>query len=355
MSAGVPDLETNPRKPVADAAPTNRRVLVTGGSGFIGQHLVAALRRRGEIVRVLDQRSPPTLFPSEFIEGTILDPGRVRRAMEGVDTVYHLAAISHLWTRDRNDYEDVNHRGTLLVLAAAREMGVPNFIHCSTEAILFPTRGSTELPARVEDMPGPYTRSKFLAEQAAFEAARNGMHVVIASPTIPVGPGDHSFTAPTAMLSLFVHQPPALVLDCSLNLVDVRDAANGLILARERGQSGERYILGGENIRVRELARRVGRLCGRRTTPYPIPGPVALAAGIADEWFEGRVMNRRPHVSAEAVRVALRSIPLDISTAQVELGYDPRPINRALIDAVAWLSGREASEPRRAAAASQPR
>jgi dihydroflavonol-4-reductase len=345
------ELDTSPRKPVADAFPTDRRVLVTGGSGFIGQHLVAALRRRGDLVRVLDVRPPPVQFPPEFMDGTILDPGHVRRAMEGVDTVYHLAAISHLWTRDRNDFEAVNHRGTRLVLATAREMGIPNVVHCSTEAILFPVNGATRPPARVEDMPGPYTRSKFLAEQAAFEAARGGLHVVVASPTIPVGPGDHSFTAPTAMLSLFVHQPPALVLDCSLNLVDVRDVALGLILARERGRTGERYILGGENVSVRELARRIGSFCGRRTAPYPIPGPVALAAGIADEWFEGRVMNRRPHVSAEAVRVALRSIPLDISKAHVDLGYEPRPINRALIDAVAWLSGRDAIERSRSAAA----
>lgn len=348
-------MPTSRRAPTADGPMPNRQVLVTGGSGFIGQHLVAALRRRHRVVRVLDQRPPPDHFPSEFIEGSILDPSRVRRAMEGVDTVYHLAAISHLWTRDRNDYEGVNHRGTRLVLAAAREMGVANVVHCSTEAILFPTRGESEPPARVEDMPGPYTRSKFLAEQAAVEAAHGGLHVVIASPTIPIGPGDHSFTAPTAMLSLFIRQPPAFVLDCSLNLVDVRDVAAGLILACQHGRSGERYILGGENVGVRDLARRIGRLCGRRPAAYPIPGPLALAAGIADEWFEGRVMDRQPRVSAEAVRVALRSIPLDIGRARIELGYAPRPVDHALADAVAWLSDREAVASGRAAAASLPR
>ncbi len=348
-------MRTSPLEPVAHAVPTNRHVLVTGGSGFIGQHLVAALRRRQNIVRVLDQRPPPDHFPSEFIEGSILDLDRVRRAMAGVDTVYHLAAISHLWTRDRDDFEGVNHRGTRIVLAAAREIGVPNFVHCSTEAILFPANGETGPPERVEDMPGPYTRSKFLAEQAALEAARSGMHVVIASPTIPVGPGDHSFTAPTAMLSMFVQQPPPLVLDCSLNLVDVRDVATGIMLARQHGRTGERYVLGGENISVRELARRIGRMCGRETTPYPLPGPVALAVGIADEWFEGQLMNRTPRVCAEAVRVARRSVPLDISKAQIELGYEPRPIDRALADAVAWLNGREAIVPARSAAASQPR
>lgn len=276
--------------------------------------------------------------------------------MEGVRTVYHLAAISHLWTHDRRDYEGVNHRGTRLVLAAARETGVTTFVHCSTEAILFPAaKGETERPMRVEDMPGPYTRSKFLAEQAALAAAQGGLRVVIASPTVPIGPGDYSFTAPTEMLSLFVRHPPPLVLDCSLNLVDVRDVAAGLVLAGQRGRSGERYILGGESISVRELVRRIASLCGRRTTVYPIPGPLALAAGIADEWLEGRVLNRRPRVSAEAVRVALRSIPLDISRAHAELGYRPGPIDRALTDAIAWLKGREAAEPRPAAAMPQHR
>lgn len=323
------------------APSSSRNVLVTGGSGFIGQHLVAALHRRHKSVRVLDLNPPPARCPSDFIAGTILEPRDLRRALGGVDTVYHLAAIPHLWTRDTGDYARVNHHGTELLLAAAREMGVANIVHCSTEAILFPAKdGAT--PDRLDDMPGPYTRSKFLAEQAAREAASDGLRVVIASPTIPVGPGDTNVTEPTAMLSMFVHNPPPFVLDSSLNLVDVRDVARGLILAEERGRSGERYILGGENVSVRELGRRVGALCGRSTHMRSLPGAVALAIGFADEWIEGQVMHKRPRVSAEAVRVALRSIPLDISKAEVELGYAPRPIDDALAEAVAWLRRDEA-------------
>jgi dihydroflavonol-4-reductase len=331
-------------QPCVETAPAGRRrILVTGGNGFIGQHLVAALRRRHDIVRVLDLQPPPTGLPAEFIEGTILDPHDVRRALDGVDTLYHLAAISHLWTANPADFERVNQHGTELMLAAAREMGVRNIVHCSTDAILFPyRRGKTKSPQRAEDMPGPYTRSKFLAEQAARDAAADGLRVVIVNPTVPIGPGDHNFTEPTRMLELFARKPPPMVLDSTLNLVDVRDVATGLVLAGERGRAGERYILGGENVSVRELARRVGSQCGRSTNVHAQPGPLALAIGAASEWFEGQMIRRTPRVSIEAVRIALRSIPLDTRKAETELGYLPHPIDDAIADAVAWLTHREA-------------
>ena len=331
-------------RPCVETVPARRcSVLVTGGNGFIGQHLVAALRRRHDVVRVLDPQPPRPGPLAEFIEGTILDPHDVRRALDGVDTVYHLAAISHLWMANPADFERVNQHGTELILAAARERGVRNIVHCSTEAILFPYRRDKG-PQRAEDMPGPYTRSKFMAEQAARDAAADGLRVVIANPTVPIGPGDHNFTEPTRMIQLFARKPPPMVLDSMLNLVDVRDVATGLILAGERGQAGERYILGGENVSVRELARRVGSLCGRSTNMRTLPGPVALAIGAASEWFEGQVMHRTPRVSIEAVRIALRSIPLDARKAETELGYLPHPIDEGLADAIAWLTRREAVE-----------
>ena len=337
-------------QPRARTALASRRpILVTGGNGFIGQYLVAALRRRHGVVRVLDLQPPPPGPVPEFIQGTILDPHDVRRALDGVDTVYHLAAISHLWTANPADFERVNQHGTELMLAAARERGVRNIVHCSTEAILFPyRRGGTTMPQRAEDMPGPYTRSKFMAEQIAREAAADGMRVVIANPTVPIGPGDHNFTEPTRMLELFARKSPPMVLDSMLNLVDVRDVAAGLILAGERGRAGERYILGGENVSVRELVRRVGSLCGRSTNVHALPASLALAIGAASEWFEGQVIQRTPRVSIEAVRIALRSIPLDTRKAEIELGYLPRPIDGALTDAIAWLTRRDAD-------AAQPR
>ncbi|WP_342641412.1 NAD-dependent epimerase/dehydratase family protein [Rhodoligotrophos ferricapiens] len=330
MNGSTPKRRENGTKP---------KVLVTGGSGFIGQHLVAALSAQKQSVRVLDVQQPPSaVWPTEFIRGSILDPDAVRRAMDGVDIVYHLAGIPHFWTADRADFERVNHRGTELVLAAAAERNVSRFVHCSTEAILFPPPGDdAEKCLSLEDMPGPYTRSKFLAEASALQAARNGMPVVIVNPTVPIGPGDHNRTAPTAMLSLFIEKPPMFIMDCILNLVDVRDVATGMILAASRGQIGERYILGGENVTVRELVRRMDLVCGRKTTSFAIPAFAALATGFAAEWFANAVSQKRPLTTAEAVRVALRSIPLSIDKTCDDLGYRPKPIDPALAETIQWL------------------
>jgi nucleoside-diphosphate-sugar epimerase len=328
-------------------ARTKRRSLVTGGSGFIGQHLVAALLGRGDFVRVLDLRPPPSHAPVEFVQGSILDGAAVRRAMDGIDTVYHLAAICHMWTPDRRDYDRVNHIGTRVVLEAAAEKRIQRFIHCSTEAIVVRQAADASyvdgtLPAGVEQMVGPYTRSKFLAEQAVRDAANNGFPATIVNPTAPIGPGDHNFTPPTAMLSMFLRHPPLFLVDCVLNFVDVRDVATGILLAGERGRIGERYMLGGEDVSVRDLFADVARMSDGRTYSFAIPGKLALGVGKAAEWFANNVSHRKPLATAEAVRLGLRSAPVDMRKTCTELGYSPRPIKSALVDAVAWLTAQNA-------------
>jgi dihydroflavonol-4-reductase len=326
------------------------RALVTGGSGFIGHHLVAALRARGEFVRVLDLARPIDHVPDEFIQASIGDRDAVREAMEGIDCVYHLAARTHLWAADKDDYDHVNHVGTDVALSVAREKRVSRFVHCSTDAILFGPDGAEQSSDEsacptVGDMAGRYTRSKLLAEQSALGAARRGLPVTIVNPTVPIGPGDHSLTPPTATLSLFVRRPPLFILDCTLNLVDVRDVVEGILLAAQQGRVGERYILGGENIRLRDLAGRVGRLVGRNPIMLPIPGAVALAAGKAAEWSARTLTHKMPVATEEGVRLALRARPVDIRKARNELGYAPRSLNRSLPEAVAWVAGRLGLDP----------
>jgi dihydroflavonol-4-reductase len=332
------------RADVASVRSGKGRSLVTGGSGFIGQHVVTALRDRGDFVRILDLQPPSDHASVEFVEGSIVNRDVVRRAMQGVDRVYHLAGISHLWIPDRRDYGRVNHTGTQIALATAAELGVRRFIHCSTEAILPSLHGKAAnagQEACLDDMAGAYTRSKFLAEQAALAAARAGLPVTVISPAATIGPGDHNFTAPTAMLSMFVRRPPPLVLDGLLNLVDVRDVANGILLADTRGRIGERYVLGGADIRVRDLLQQIGRLSGRRNVSYPLPRGLALAVAVAAEWLADNVTHRNPIATAEGVRLALRSVPLDIRKAQSELGYIPRALAVSLADALSWLADRE--------------
>jgi dihydroflavonol-4-reductase len=322
-------------------------ILVTGGNGFIGQHLVSALVAQGRQVRVLDIR-PPTSTQSavQYIVGSVVDPGEVDQALRGVDQVYHLAGLPGMWMPGKDDFHNVNFRGTEIVLTAARRRGVARFLHCSTESILFRSSSSRDagsdcalLPA--DAMPGRYTRSKLLAEQFAAQAAASGFPVVIGTPTMPIGPHDHNLTPPTAMLQRFVSGRIHLYLDFLVNLVDVRDVAAGLILAMEHGQIGHRYLLGGESISLRKILQLVAPISGRGNFHMPIPGRVAEMAGAMLEFIADNVTHHPPSATAEGVRIALRSTALSIEKAQRELGYAPRPIEPTLRETIAdILSGR---------------
>ena len=259
--------------------------LVTGGSGFIGRHLVTALRARGARVRILDLAPPDDLAADvEFVAGSILDPERLDAAMADVRRVYHLAGIAKLWSRDRSDFDRINAGGTATVLRAAAAQRVERVVHCSTEAILLPKRGGAgalidETVRQLSDMPGPYTRSKLEAEQSVLAAVQAGLDALIVNPTVPIGPGDRNLTPPAAMLSMFLNGQSPAYLDCVLNLVDVRDVATGMVLAAERGRTGERYILGGENVALRDLLILLERISGRPMPKRAVPGWLALAFG----------------------------------------------------------------------------
>ncbi len=319
------------------------RILVTGGSGYIGQHLVSALVARGRQVRVLDLRTPTRPPPDvQYLKGSVLDADMVDDAMVGVDEVYHLAGLPGMWMPDKADFHAVNCRGTEVVIAAARKFGIARFLHCSTESILFPSSSSEDAvaknsPMTGDDMPGPYTRSKLLAEQIAIQAAASGFPVVIGCPTMPIGPHDNSVTPPTAMLRHFLHGRLQLYLDFIVNLVDVRDVAAGLVLAMERGRVGHRYVLGGECIPLNEVLRLMADISGRRPLLIPVPGRVAEVVTTILELIADHVTRRPPTGTVEGVRIALRARALSIEKAQRELGYAPRPVGPALRETIAQL------------------
>ncbi|MDE2063339.1 MAG: NAD-dependent epimerase/dehydratase family protein [Bradyrhizobium sp.] len=319
------------------------QTLVTGGAGFIGQHLVSALVARGRTVRVLDRRPPVCATPGvEYVSGSVLDTDLVGETLRNVDEVYHLAGLPGMWLPNKGDFHAVNFRGTEIVIAAARKRGVPRFLHCSTESILFhpkPSRGDdgeqSLLPP--EQMPGLYTRSKMLAEQAAARAAADGFPLVIGTPTMPIGPHDHNLTPPTAMLRQFLHGRVQMYLDFIVNLVDVRDVAAGLILAMERGKIGHRYILGGESMSLKKILKLMSAISGRRTLAIPVPGRIAEAAAGTLEFIADHITHTPPSGTAEGVRIALRATELSVAKAQNELGYAPRPIEPALRDTITYL------------------
>jgi dihydroflavonol-4-reductase len=323
-------------------------VLVTGGSGFIGQHLVATLVAGGRQTRVLDLRPPGrAVTNAQYIKGSVLDREMVGQALDGVDEVYHLAGLPGMWVAHKEDFHAVNCRGTEVVISAARERGVTRFLHCSTESILFrssPAGGDVEdTLLTADDMPGPYTRSKLLAEKLAMEAAASGFPVVIGSPTMPIGPHDHNLTPPTAMLRHFLGKRFQFYLDFVLNLVDVRDVATGLILAMERGKVGHRYILGGESIPLKKLLEYIAAISGRDSVRVPVPGRLAEVTAVILEFMADHVTRTPPSATAEAVRIALRSTALSTERAQRELGYAPRPIESALRETITYLADTHAA------------
>ena len=323
-------------------------VLVTGGSGFIGQHLVAMLVASGRQTRVLDVRPPGrAVTNAQYVKGSVLDRELVDQALEGVDEVYHLAGLPGMWVARKDDFHAVNCRGTEVVISAARKRGVTRLLHCSTESILFrssPAGGDVEdALLTADDMPGPYTRSKLLAERLAMEAAASGFPVVIGSPTMPIGPHDHNLTPPTAMLRHFLGKRFQFYLDFVLNLVDVRDVAAGLILAMERGKVGHRYILGGESIPLKKLLEYVAAISGRDSLRVPVPGRLAEVTAAILEFMADHVTHNPPSATAEAVRIALRSTALSTERAQRELGYTPRPIESALRETITYLSDTHAA------------
>jgi dihydroflavonol-4-reductase len=319
------------------------RVLVTGGSGFIGQRLVSALVAGGRQARVLDLRPPDELSSEvEYMEGSVLDSEVVDKALSGVDSVYHLAGLPGMWVPRKTDFHAVNFRGTEIVIAAARKRGIARFLHCSTESILFRSSPSEDAVAEdaqltADKMPGPYTRSKLLAEQVAMRAAASGFPVVVACPTMPIGPFDKKLTPPTAMLRHFLGKRLQLYLDFIVNLVDVRDVAAGLILAMERGRVGHRYILGGESIPLKNVLQLMATISGRRSLLIPLNGRFAEMTSAMLEFIADHLTHRPPAGTAEGVRIALRATALSIEKAQNELGYAPRPVEPALRDTVNYL------------------
>ncbi|HEB50888.1 MAG TPA: NAD-dependent epimerase/dehydratase family protein [Desulfobulbus sp.] len=325
--------------------------LVIGGSGFIGSHLVQELLRQGKEVRVFDRAVYPgelELQPREMVQGDIMDRDGLVRAMQGCRTVFHLAGTPMLWDRDPSVFERLNHQGTRNVLAAIREAGELRLVFTSTESILAPTRGNLPVTEdarpRLEDMLGPYCRSKFLAEQAVFRAADEGLDAVVVCPTLPIGPGDRNLTPPGRMVSDFLQGRIPGYLDCMLNFADVRDMAIWHLRAAERGRPGRRYILSGYNLKIIEFFQYLSRESGRPCPGLKVPWLVALAWAYLEETV-CRITGGRPRSSVTGVRLCRRSMAFDGSWTWRALGHRPRPLEESIRDTVAWHRARLAGTP----------
>ena len=329
---------------MAEPTPANRGCsLVTGGGGFIGTHLVRLLLEQGERVRVLELEDVPVLDGAEVIRGSVADEAVVRRAVKGVRRVYHLAAHTGLWAADKRIFRRINYESTCTVLREAMHANVEVVVHTSTEAILTgrgdPDQSDRTLLSapRKRKTLGPYCQAKLMAEQAALEASRNGLSVVVVSPTLPVGPGDRHITPPTRMIVDFLNCKIPAYLDCRLNLVDVRDVAEGHILAAQRGRSGERYLLGHENMALSQLLLMLEEITGVTMPRYKIPYWLALVVGVLQEFTADHVTHKAPMAPLTGVRLAGRCNDFDSDKAVCELGFRQTPIRQALINEIIWL------------------
>jgi len=322
-------------------------ILVTGGAGFVGRHLVGLLLERGESVRVLDRTSSAIAsFPSsiEYVHGDIRDRSCVAQAVRGCRAVYHLAADPQLWARRRGHFHAVNYLGTVNVLDAAIAASVPRILHTSTESIL--TRAKQTAPIAedqaitVHDVIGPYCRSKFLAEKYAFQLASRSAPIVVVNPTLPIGPGDWGRSPPTRMMLDFCLGKRSAYLDAELNLIDVRDVAEGMVRALEHGEPGRRYLLGAENWSIRSVFGELARLTGLPEPRWRVPYPIALAAAYVSEFLAHVVTHEIPAASVTGVKLTRRRMHFDASRSLTALRLTPRPVATSIAEAVAWFRER---------------
>jgi dihydroflavonol-4-reductase len=320
--------------------------LVTGGTGFVGANLARELVGAGATVRVLarpggDRRALDGVRV-EIVEGDLLDPASLRRAVRGVQTVFHVAADYRLWTPDPPALYRANVDGTRAVLEAAAQAGVGRVVHTSSVGALgIPKDGSPgteETPVTLADMVGHYKRSKFLAEQVALDFARRGLPVVIVNPSAPIGPGDVKPTPTGQMIVDFMRGRMVATLDTGLNVVHVRDVARGHLLAAERGKPGERYILGhaAGNLSLAEIFGELAGITGRRAPRWRVPYALAWCSAAACEGL-ARVTGRPPAVPLTGVRMARKRMYFSPAKAVRDLGLPQTDPRVALADAVAWF------------------
>ncbi len=313
-------------------------ILVTGGAGFLGSWLVRGLVERGAAVRVFDlPRATWSQLPVNHlaaVRGDIRDRAAVASAVRGCRAVCHLAGLPQLWMHRRGLYSQVNFHGAANVLEEATRAGCQRIVHASS-ATIWPL--PDEPVCRWRDTRGPYSRSKLRAERLALRLARQGAPIVVVSPTAPIGPGDWSRTPPTQLLLDFCLGKRREYVDTQLNLIDVRDAAAGMIGALDFGMPGQRYLLGNATVSLLELFERLEAITGQSAPRGRVPYPVALAASVVLEWWADVVSRQAPAACIAGVQLTRRPPPSEPDTDLQRLGVTPRPLEQTLVDTVAWL------------------
>ena len=318
---------------------------VTGATGFLGSHVARVLSDQGANLRLLVRPTSNLKnlqgLNAETATGDLRDPASLAKAMAGCDTVFHVAADYRLWVRDPNEMYKSNVEGTRTLLEAARKNDVRRVVYTSSVATMgFTSNGSPadeESPVSLADMIGHYKRSKFMAEQVAMEAGRTGMHVVAVNPTTPIGEQDIKPTPTGRIVVDFLKRKFPAYVETGLNLVDVKECARGHVAALEKGKSGERYILGGENLTLKQILDKLGEITGLPSPSVKLPYFFAFATGVVDELITGRLLGGDPRATIDTVRMGKKMMFASSAKAQRELGWKTVPVDNALRRAVEWF------------------
>ena len=321
------------------------KVFLTGATGFVGHHVARALAAEGAALRLLVRRSSNLAnlegIPGEPLFGDLTDPESLRTAIAGCDAVVHVAADYRLWIPDPAAMYRANVDGTRALLRLAREAGVPRFVYTSSVATMhFRTDGiviDEDTPVSLADMVGHYKRSKFMAEQEAVAAAQAGQQVIILNPTTPVGPNDRKPTPTGRIFVDFLNRKFPAYVDTGLNLVDVSEVARAHALVLTKGQSGRRYILGGENLTLKQILDKMSAITGIPSPTVEIPFAIAATYALFEEWITGRIRGKEPRATLEEVRMGRKKMFASSARAQQELDFRIVPVYRAMRSAIEWF------------------
>jgi dihydroflavonol-4-reductase len=321
------------------------KIFLTGATGFIGYHVARALAAKGADLRLL-VRKTSNLANIEGIRGDtfvgdLASPKPIKEALAGCDAVVHVAADYRLWIPDPTAMYRANVDGTREMLRMAREAGVKRFVYTSSVATMhFRTDGvviNEDTPVSLADMVGHYKRSKFMAEQEALHAAEKGQRVVILNPTTPVGPNDSKPTPTGRIFVDFLNGKFPAYVDTGLNLVDVAEVARAHVLALTKGTPGHRYILGGENLTLKQILDKMSAITGIPSPTVKIPFAVAATYAFFEEWITGRIRGREPRATLQEVRMGRKKMFASSAHAQQELGFRIVPVYPAMRAAIEWF------------------
>lgn len=321
------------------------KVFVTGATGFVGAHVARHLADQGAQLRALVRKTSNLSnlhgVDADTVTGDLLQPEGLRSAIRGCDALMHVAADYRLWVPRPESMYASNVEGTRTLLRIAREEGVPRCVYTSSVATMgFKADGTIvdeATPVSIADMIGHYKRSKFLAEQAAIEAARTGQQVIILNPTTPVGAQDVKPTPTGRIVVDFLNRKFPAYVDTGLNIVDVSEVALAHCAALQKGRPGERYILGGENLTLKQILDKMSAITGLPSPTMRVPHGVAMTFAFFDEIVTGRIRGCEPRATVEAVRMGKKKMFASSAKAQRELGFRVTPVYEALRSAIDWF------------------